>query len=690
MTGCYPFAALVGQDELKRALLLCAVNPAVGGVLIRGEKGTAKSTAVRGLAELLPEIQVIRGCAFSLEPSGECQEACTVCNRCRNGHEAAVDRRRVQVINLPLNATEDRVAGGIDFTATVRTGSTVLQPGLLAQAHRGILYVDEVNLLDDHIVDLVLDAAASGMNIIEREGISLSHPSEFTLIGTMNPEEGELRPQFLDRFGLCVEVQACQDIADRVRLVEQRERFDSNPAGFMEEFREETQRLRQTISDACRKLALVHVDSTVRSFIANLCVENHVAGHRADLIMEQAARAVAALEGDSRVTSRHVREIAPLVLAHRLRDASPPPPSDRPGQEDSTDMDREQERQDRTQEGDDGDTSDNRESAPESEPQGKNESDPPAYDPDHKGNEENRVETDGKVAQDTEDEGGSESGDQVFDIGPQFRVRRFSASRDRVVRRGSGRRSRSRVSQKQGRYTRAGLNGVPGDIALDATIRAAAPFQKSRGGRLMINLCPDDFRYRIRERRIGNLLLFIVDASGSMGARGRMAATKGAVMSLLLDAYQKRDKVAMVSFRRDSAWLNLPVTGSVELAGKLLAEMPVGGRTPLSAGLAKGYEQMRNYFSKEPEARPIVIIITDGKCNVSIGKERPVDEMVKMASAMGMEKRATYIVVDTEEEGIVTFDLASRLAAALGGSYFKIKDLQAEELVHIVRGNQIR
>jgi len=690
MTESYPFAAIIGQDELKRALLVCAVNPAVGGVLIRGEKGTAKSTAVRGLAELLPEIQVVRGCSFSLEPSNQ-QEACPYCTRCRNGYQAAGTKRPVQVINLPLNATEDRVAGGIDFAATVSTGRPVLQPGLLAQAHRGILYVDEVNLLDDHIVDLVLDAAASGMNIIEREGISLSHPSQFTLIGTMNPEEGELRPQFLDRFGLCVEVRACQDIEDRVRLVEQRERFDNDPAGFRGEFREETRRLRQTISEARRQLALVHLDSTVRSFIANLCMENHVAGHRADLVMEQAARTVAALEGASRVTGRHVREIAAMVLVHRLRDASPPPAADRPGQEDSQedspDMDR---KQDGPQHVHDADTSDNQGASPESVPQDKNESQSPAEDCGQQDIEDKGGETNSSQGQDMDDEGSSSSFEQVFDIGPQFRVRRFSVSRDRVVRRGSGRRSRSRVSQKQGRYTRAGLNGVHGDIALDATIRAAAPFQKARGGSLMINLCPEDFRYRIRERRLGNLLLFIVDASGSMGARGRMAATKGAVMSLLLDAYQKRDKVAMVSFRRDSAWLNLPVTGSVELAGKLLAEMPVGGRTPLSAGLAKGYEQLRNYFSKEPWARPIVIIITDGKCNVSIGKERPVDEMLKMASAMGKEKRATYIVVDTEEEGVVTFDLASRLAAALGGSYFKIKDLQAEELVHIVRGNQIR
>ncbi|NOY13809.1 MAG: VWA domain-containing protein, partial [Deltaproteobacteria bacterium] len=278
--------------------------------------------------------------------------------------------------------------------------------------------------------------------------------------------------------------------------------------------------------------------------------------------------------------------------------------------------------------------------------------------------------------------------EQVFAVGTPFKVKKISSSRDRTVRRGSGRRSRSRVSQKQGRYSRAGQQGVPGDIALDASIRAAAPFQQQRSGELAIKLCPQDLRFKIREKRLGNLLLFIVDASGSMGARGRMAASKGAVMSLLLDAYQKRDKVAMISFRRDQAFVNLPVTNSVELAGKLLSEMPVGGRTPLSAGLVKGYEQVRNYLAREPAGRPIVIILTDGKGNVSLGAEKPVEEMLRLAKTMGRTEPARYVVVDTEEEGLVTFGLAGRLATALGADYFRIRDLQAEELVSIAQEQQ--
>jgi len=267
-------------------------------------------------------------------------------------------------------------------------------------------------------------------------------------------------------------------------------------------------------------------------------------------------------------------------------------------------------------------------------------------------------------------------------------VKKITTAKDRIARRGSGRRSRSRVSQRQGRYSRAATYGVAGDLAFDATIRAAAPYQKSRNGTLAIKLENDDFRFKVREKRIGNLLMFIVDASGSMGARGRMAASKGAVMSLLLDAYQKRDKVSMISFRKTGAYVNLPVTNSIELAGKLLAEMPIGGRTPLSAGLLKGYEQLRNYLAREPTGRPIVIILTDGKGNVSFGTDKPLPEMEKIGAGLSREDRAKYIVIDTEEEGIVTFGLARKLAGSLGADYFKIKDIEAGELVNIVKLHQ--
>ena len=669
----YPFSAIIGQKDLKQSLLLNAVNPRIGGVLVRGEKGTAKSTAVRALAALLPKIEVVRGCGFGCDP-GDMAAACDDCRR--NGAGLQTASCRVRVVNLPLNATEDRVAGGIDFSLAVQQGRRALQPGLLAAAHRGILYVDEVNLLDDHIVDIILDASASGENIIEREGISFRHPARFILVGTMNPEEGELRPQLLDRFGLCVETAGAEDPDQRVLLMTQREAFDNDPAGFMRQFAERSDKIARRIEAAREKVAAVRMPRHLRSFISELCTENNVAGHRADLVIEQAALAQAALESATEVTIDYIRQVAPMVLRHRRREAQPPPPlpppppqsEEEPPDQDPLDTDQADQPPDQQEQPEQASPPEN--SDGQSEPgKGVTEQEQPeAPQPRDQSSEE-----------------------QIFKIGATFKVKPLSTNKDRVFRRGSGRRSRTRVSQKQGRYVKSCMSPRQGDIALDATLRAAAPYQKARGNAngLAVTLTASDIRGKIREKRIGNCLIFTVDASGSMGARGRMAASKGAVMSLLLDAYQKRDRVAMISFRRDSANVNLPPTTSVDLAGKLLAEMPVGGRTPLSAGLVKTHEQVRNILLKDPSAKPIVILITDGKSNCAMGGgQSPVDEALQMAEAMARDDRIHHIVVDTEEAGLVTFGLARRLAAALQAEYFKIDDLKAKTLVDIVKGQQ--
>ncbi len=658
----YPFAAIIGQEALKQSLLLNAVNPGIGGVLIRGEKGTAKSTAVRALADLLPEIEVVRGCPFSCHPDHS-ENGCDDCGG-KTTKPLRRTRRQVRVIDLPLNATEDRVAGGMDFSLAVQKGRRALQPGLLASAHRGILYVDEVNLLDDHIVDIILDAAASGENIIEREGISFRHPARFILVGTMNPEEGELRPQLLDRFGLCVETAGAREPEARVMLMAHREAFDMDPRRFRRETAPRNQRIARQIETGRAHLPGVRMPLHLRGFITELCAENHVAGHRADLVLEQAARALAALQTVPEVTVAHIRQVAPLVLVHRRRDAqtppSPPPPDDFPSDQNDPPLN-----EDQTPKNQGNQRDEEVQSAPTGQTSGDSRRSPGKGTP-----------------------GPQNSDEQIFEIGATFKVKHLSAAKDRIFRRGSGRRSRTRIFQKQGRYVKSCLNPRHGDIALDATLRAAAPYQKQRSNAngLCVTLTTQDIRGKIREKRIGNFLFFAVDASGSMGARGRMAASKGAVMSLLLDAYQKRDRVAMISFRRNQAVVNLPPTTSVELAGKLLAEMPVGGRTPLSAGLAKTHEQVRNILLKDPSARPIVILITDGKSNVALSDQKPVDEALRLAAAMARDERIHHIVVDTEEAGLITFGLAQRLAAALGAEYFKIDDLKAQSLVEIVKG----
>ena len=655
----YPFSAIIGQDRMKMALILNAIDSGIGGVLVRGEKGTAKSTAVRALADLLPEITVVQGCPYSCHPDYR-QGICSACH----DEEKKPFSRKMRVVNLPLNATEDMVLGGIDFGFAVRTGATRFQPGLLAKANRGILYVDEINLLDDHIVDIILDAASSGENVVEREGISFRHQAQFILVGTMNPEEGELRPQLLDRFGLCVHVNSEVDPEKRVLLMERREHYDADTHGFSSLYRNRNREIAGQIVSAGQSLTEVILPKSLTKFIVELCVQNNVAGHRADIVIARSATAIAAYERRSTVTVDDIGRAAELALLHRRREISPPPPK--------AEEEKRSNPQNEAHEGPDDEQTDREQrqlEAKESAQSGLQES--------RRSDEQRGREKPSET-------------ETVFQIGPSFKVKSIFHNKDRILRRGSGKRSRTRTSQKQGRYVKSTQRRENNDLALDATLRAAAPYQKSRKSihGLAVTIKGQDIRERIKEKRVGNFLLFLVDASGSMGARGRMIASKGAILSLLLDAYQKRDRVALVSFRKREAFVNLPPTSSVELAAKLLKDMPIGGRTPLSAGLAKSYELLRNHLVKEPSSRPITIIVTDAKANAAFGDANPLQESLKVASAMAQEDRVKFVVVDTEEQGVVRFGLAVKLAGIMGAEYFKIEDLKADALLDVVRISQ--
>jgi magnesium chelatase subunit I len=315
----YPFSALVGQDKMTLALILNAIQPSIGGVLIRGEKGTAKSTAVRALAAVLPELTVVEDCPFSCSPD-QPENMCVSCRaRLEVGQVLPVTRRQMRVVDLPINASEDRVVGTLDIEHALREGRRRFDPGVLAEANRGILYVDEVNLLDDYVVDLLLDAAAMGVNIVEREGISFSHPARFILVGTMNPEEGELRPQLTDRFGLCVDITSITAIHQRIEIVERRERYESNPQAFLAEYAPAEQALRDRITSASQRSQHVTIPRSVAELIARINIELDVDGHRGDIVMRRAAQTYAAYLEVEEITSEHVYTIAPMVLAHRLK-----------------------------------------------------------------------------------------------------------------------------------------------------------------------------------------------------------------------------------------------------------------------------------------------------------------------------------------------------------------------------------
>ena len=669
-TPHYPFTAVVGAapgshengDEpqpMALALLLTAISPAVGGVLVRGEKGTAKSTIVRALAALLPPL----------------------------------DDAPVPLVELPVGATEDRVVGSIDLETALGEGKAHYQPGLLAKAHRGILYVDEVNLLHDHLVDLLLDAAAMGRATVERDGISMTHDARFVLVGTMNPEEGELRPQLLDRFGLTVEVAAPREPAVRAEVVRRRMAYDADPTGFADRYADSEAALRARIATAQALLPQVVLSSAALLKIAEVGAAFDVDGLRADIVTARTAVAHAAWCGRTEVTIDDIRVAARLALPHRRRrnpfdapgldedlldqvlgddDLPPDPPEGGgPGSDDSG--------------CDDAgcDDSDAPESPTESSPSGADDTpstddvdsprpsddsaDAPAHGPSRsEALAEDRVETAAGTDETT-----------TIQAGQPYRTRLLT-----VAGTGAGtvgRRSRAKTAS--GRRVGVDIAATAGPPHLVETIRAAIPHQRHRGrtdGRLLIEA--GDLRRAEYEGRESNLVLFCVDASGSMAARKRMEQVKTAVLSLLLDAYQRRDKVGLVTFRGHTAEVALPPTGSVDVAATRLAELPAGGRTPLAEGLAKAADLLAAERIRDAHRRPLLVVVTDGRATSGA------DAVARshLAAAHLARQGVASVVIDCEA-GPLRLGLATQLARHLGAEYLEVGEVSASHLVDAAR-----
>ena len=657
---------------MKRALLLNAVNPKIGGVLVRGKKGTAKSTAVRSLAALLPEVTVVQGCPYNCSP----EDRQGLCNRCEPGdNDAQTVVRQIPIIDLPVGATEDRLVGSLDIEEAIKTGNRVFEPGLIAATHQGILYIDEVNLLNDHLVDILLDAAAMGRNYVEREGISVTHRSEFILVGTMNPEEGDLRPQLLDRFGLAVEVEGRFSPEERQLIVKRRIAYEADPHGFMSEWRQTEEEERARVLRSQKLLPQVVVGDDILELITSICAEYDVDGMRGDIVMYKTASTIAAYENRTDVNAEDVREAANLALLHRQRRQPFQQPNLATEQLDSM--------------VDDFQGQDNqRESSDQPQDQGEGDSEPSDLPPSEDETETNEPENDS----DSESDSSAPSSlgqEQQFEVGDPFAVRQLNLKPpDQRSRRASGRRNVTITDSNAGRYVRSKMpEGKASSLALDATLRAAAPHQNSRrassGSQNRVLIEPWDIRDKVRESMSGSLVLFVVDASGSMGAQRRMVAVKGAIMSLLLDAYQRRDRVGLISFRGTRAELLLPPTNSVDLAKIHLQDMPTGGRTPLSAGLFKALEIIETERIKDRDGLPVLVLLSDGRGNVALGHDSPLDEAYAGAGIIGEEKIPS-VVVDTES-GFLKLGMVQPVAEAMGAQYLKLEDLRADNLAEAVR-----
>ena len=645
----FPFSAVVAMDDMRLALILNAISPAIGGVLVRGEKGTAKSTAVRALTAVLPPVEVVAGCRFSCSPTAPDTQ-------CPDGpHPAAgpTELRPARLVELPVGATEDRLTGSLDVGRALTEGVTSFQPGLLAAAHRGVLYVDEVNLLHDHLVDLLLDAAALGTSYVERDGVSVRHAARFLLVGTMNPEEGELRPQLLDRFGLTVEAVAPRDPATRAQVVRRRMEFDADPAEFTRRFAADEAALAASITAAQARLPAVVLGDEELERIAGVCASFDVDGLRADIVIARTAAAHAAWHGRDAVTREDIRVAALLALPHRRRRN----PFDAPG------LDEEQL-----------DDALGEDPGPDDEPdpqppgQGPGDDGPDGTPPDGSTSSgDGQAPADDTSAADEEQAPARGAGrESVVASGATFRARRLEVPGK--GRGAAGRRSRAYTDTGATVGVRQRRQQVR-DLHVNATLIASAPHQRGRGrkGPGLI-LRHDDLRERRREGRESNLVLFVVDASGSMAAARRMEAVKGAVLSLLLDAYQRRDKVGLISFRGAKADLLLPPTSSADAAARRLETMPTGGRTPLVAGLTEAYATLRRERLRDPLRRALLVLVTDGRHNAG-GEPGP---------AAGLLRRdgVAAVVVDCES-GPIRLGLAAELARALGADCVDVAGLSA-------------
>lgn len=615
-THTYPFSALVGQDRLRLALLLCAVHPEIGGVLIRGEKGTAKSTAVRGLAAVL----------------------------------SAVDDD-ARLVELPIGATEDRVVGSLDLQKVLRDGEHAFSPGLLARAHGGVLYVDEVNLLHDHLVDVLLDAAAMGRVHVEREGISHSHESRFVLIGTMNPEEGELRPQLLDRFGLTVDVAASRDVDVRVEVIRARMAFEADPRTFVDRHAAADAELADRIAAARAAIGSVVLPDSELRRIAALCAAFDVDGMRADLVVARTAVAHAAWRGATTVAEEDIRVAAELALPHRRRRD----PFDDPG------LDPERLEEAMQQAGESA-----AQAGPDAEPPD------PDFDPD--------FDPPGGGADAGSESAAPQGNSKPASTRPSAPPSAVFRTRALVVpgvgEGAPGRRSRAR--NRTG--TPIAATAEPGSghgLHMFATLLATAGRQQGAG---LPRPRPEDIRRAVREGREGNLVIFVVDASGSMAARDRMSAVTGATLSLLRDAYQRRDKVAVITFRQQDARVLLPPTTSVHIAGRRLARFDTGGKTPLAQGLLAARDLVIREKARDRARRSLVVVLTDGRAT---GGPDPLGRTRQAAAALVAEGAAA-VVVDCETS-FVRLGLAGQLAEQLGSPAVRLEQLRAAELTRLVQ-----
>lgn len=623
----FPFSAVLGLNHAKTAILIVLVNPRAGGLLISGPRGIGKSTLMRSTQELIER----------------------------------------PWRDIPVSVTEDRLFGTIDTEKAIYSGQKKLYPGIINEADQGVLYLDDANLLREDLLDSILNIAEVGAYQLERDGLSLRCDTSFTVIAAINPESGMLSGACLDQFGLFVNVDNIHDENTRVEILKRTISFEKDCASFCNLWKLENEKIKKAIHSAMSLLPKVVVSSAMIQLASVYALKAHVSGHRADIYLIEAARALAALAERRYVLPKDLEKAAEFVLPHRMRKnwEEELPQSDELEDPDKNNTEKAQESENNDP-GDDGeDPSGNHivEAAGNGSDNDESSSDMPEF---PQGADDEKVDP-------------ADSHVILPPLWIQNEKKRFSPK-------GSGKRNMTRSDERQGRYVKAGIpKGETHDIAIDATLRAAAPHQKGRQSNgCAVVIRHEDIRRKEREKRTGNIFLFLVDASGSMGARERMKAVKGVVFKMLADAYQKRDRVGMIAFRRDRAEVLLPITRSIEFAQKKLAALPTGGKTPLAQGLIKAEDMLDRLYKQDPLQDPVLILITDGRATNSLNKNTdPVRDALSEAERIG-HRHMLAAVIDTESS-FIKLGLAKELAQKMGASYFHVDKISEDRLLCIGR-----